>query len=667
LTKQLENEHKRAAGFIKSQVKSRLNQFESTLQSLAQHPSFSERNFVEIRELLHNQIAGDGLIEHVFITYENEEPLFPLFKPLDANTSFSPVLKASQRERLKKAEEYEFKQKRYKNAASVYRELLNTSIDKNVRAQLTSNIGRCLMKLDDYESAIKEYLNVSQEYHDSKTQSGLPLALISRLQVVYCHQSMGDTRKLLADALELYNDVLHMRWSLSEAQFRIYSSLTEDVIEEELPKMKDERERTEYENKFADLKRLYRTKSEQWQTLNELTIEVIPDLQRKEEPSKKQQSLPVRYSKTIRGKIYLLTGVRFPDQLDTDSSGILGVKIKNTAFQDNVLQEIIDSLQFTRDTNIIISSLSGEALVGNKDPSTDTVTVTEFFDDNFPPWRIEFYRAQTESLGVLDMRRNFYFWTILTLIVVLTFGAVLIVRTIAHEMDVLKIKSDFVSSVSHEFKTPLTSIKALAERLQSGKVNDDAKMKHYFSVISQDVDKLIGLVKNILDFSKIEEGKREYDFQDMDIVQLVKEQIHDFKKSEMNKEIEIDAQFQEDIPHLLVDKEVLSQAFNNLLENAVKFSSGKKEIKITIKKDDDNVIIEVSDRGIGIPQDGLDKIFDKFYQGRNALRQTVKGTGLGLTLVKHTVEAHGGRISVQSKVGEGSTFSLILPIKGKGK
>ncbi|GAG54042.1 unnamed protein product, partial [marine sediment metagenome] len=224
-----------------------------------------------------------------------------------------------------------------------------------------------------------------------------------------------------------------------------------------------------------------------------------------------------------------------------------------------------------------------------------------------------------------------------------------------------------VSSVSHEFKTPLTSIKALAERLQEGKVKDTSKAEQYFSVISQDTEKLIRLVKNILDFSKIEEGKKEYEFEDTDVGQLVAQQLENFRKGELQKDLKIHAQIPKDIPHLFVDGDTLSQAIINLLDNASKFSPDKKEIYVSVKKDEENVIIEVDDRGIGIHQDELNKIFDKFYQGKNTLRQIVKGTGLGLTLVKHTVEAHGGRISVESKIGQGSTFSLIFPIKGKEK
>ena len=142
---------------------------------------------------------------------------------------------------------------------------------------------------------------------------------------------------------------------------------------------------------------------------------------------------------------------------------------------------------------------------------------------------------------------------------------------------------------------------------------------------------------------------------------LVTHNIKDFQTEEIAKEVKIQTKISDDIPHLEVDKDALTQAMNNLLDNAVKFSPERKEIDIILKKDDTNVILEVKDKGIGIHSDELDKIFDKFYQGRSEVKQSAKGTGLGLTLVKHTVEAHGGRIEVESRVGEGSAFSIILP------
>jgi signal transduction histidine kinase len=248
---------------------------------------------------------------------------------------------------------------------------------------------------------------------------------------------------------------------------------------------------------------------------------------------------------------------------------------------------------------------------------------------------------------------------------ILSFGVVLIVRTVVHEMEVLKIKSDFVSSVSHEFKTPLTSIKTLTERLMAGKVKDQAKMNRYFSVISQDTDKLTRLVGNILDFAKIEEGKKEYDFEETDMSKWLDQTIKNFRKENLQREIKIHARIPADIPYLKIDKNALAMVINNLLDNAIRASMKKKEIEVIVNKEKNNLIIKVKDYGIGIPHGELDKIFEKFYQGSNAIRLSTKGTGLGLTLVRHTIEAHGGEVLVESKVNQGSTFTLLLPIMNK--
>jgi signal transduction histidine kinase len=229
-------------------------------------------------------------------------------------------------------------------------------------------------------------------------------------------------------------------------------------------------------------------------------------------------------------------------------------------------------------------------------------------------------------------------------------------------MEVIKIKSDFVSSVSHEIKTPLTSIKALIERLQEGKIKQADKLSQYFSIIAQDTEKLSRLVKNILDFSKIEEGRKEYDFVETDMTSWLSEQLEMARKSYAD-EIPLDVKIAEGLPRLAIDQDALSRALINLIDNAFKFSPDRGEIQFRARPDGEGIIMEVIDQGIGIPRDELDKIFEKFYQGKNALDVSAKGTGLGLTLVKHTVEAHGGRITVESQPGRGARFSLTLPLR----
>ena len=232
LAKQVESEHRRAADFLKTQINSRFKDIEVILQNLAQYPSFSERDYPAIKDLLDSRLADNHLVEQVFLVYRDEEPLFPLFQPATVRPlSFSStLLRGSQIEKLKRAEEYEFKQKKYKSAISLYNQLFSLSKDKNFKAQMLNNIARCFTKLKSYDQALKNYLKICIDYPQSTTSSRLPLGLIARLQILNCYQNLGDSKNSLESSLNLYRDILQRPWNLNEDQFKTYSSMVEETI-----------------------------------------------------------------------------------------------------------------------------------------------------------------------------------------------------------------------------------------------------------------------------------------------------------------------------------------------------------------------------------------------------------------------------------------------------
>ena len=668
LAEQVENEHRRAAQDLKSQISFHLEELNSVLQNLIQSDIFMQQDVAAIRNLLDEELAGNALVDQIFVAFIGEEPFFTLFQPVPytAPSSFESSSGGIFRERLKRAENYEFNQKNYKSAASLYRNLFDRSQDTNFKARMLANMARSLMKAEDYEGAIRNYQRVRDDYPKSLSSPGLPLALISQLQMANCYRELGENQTSLQAFLDLYRDILHMRWPFKKAQFNIYANLVEGSIREGLSENKSGVSLDEYKKDYDRSKILHQEMLEKWKVVEDIRQEIVPEL-RSRQNGQEYSSNYLQYQKNINGRNYLITAAQIPDFSENRPVGLLGLKIDEQHLIQDIIPAAIENIPFSHTSQVVISHLSGKILLGEKNSSTEPATTTEFFEDSFPPWRIDIFPSGGETLGAFDLKRSFYFWTIITLVVVLISGAVLISRTIAQEMAVLRLKSDFVSSVSHEFKSPLTSIKSLAERLRDGKVKDSDRMKQYFSVITQDADRLARLVTNILDFSKIEEGKREYEFEETDLGKLVTQRVEDFRREEIAKGVKIQTQISEDIPLLDVDKEALTQALNNLLDNAVKFSPDRKEIDVILKKDDKNVILKVKDKGIGIPPDEWDKIFEKFYQGRKEVRQSAKGTGLGLTLVKHTVEAHGGTIEVDSRVGEGSVFSIILPIQKQKK
>jgi signal transduction histidine kinase/tetratricopeptide (TPR) repeat protein len=657
------------AGFIKAQIQSLFSTVGLPLQASAQSAALTGKDYPKIKSLLEERLADSPLVEQVFIAYNGQEPLFPFCQPPPNRTLpvLQSSLKGTQKSILTRAEEREFKTKDYERAIGLYRELFASLKDKNLQAQMLNNIARCYAKSKNYNQAVHHYTEICKDYSDCATASGLSLDLIGRMGILDAYRNSGDAQSCLKNSLSLYGDILENPWSLNEIQYRTYSSLIEEAITAILLKAQNDLSLEGYRKEFEDLKSLHQLKAEEWKLVRDIREAVIPEILKRTASSEAPEFRPFHYAGAVNDKTFLILAVEIPDTAQKNSIGILGVKVSDEYLREVILNEINKNAQPGEKTNIILSSLSGQVLSGKEDPAIRHPTVTEFFEENFPPWRLDFFRGETGSIGTMDIRKSFYFWTILTLIIVLTFGAVLIVRTIAQEMEILKMKSDFVSSVSHEFKTPLTSIQALLERLREGKVKDPAKTAQYLSFLSRDTERLTHLVKNVLDFSKIEEGKKEYEFIETGMPQFLREQIDAFQKDRIQEEVKVHARIPEDIPPLSIDREAVSQALNNLFDNAVKFSPGKKEIDVSVRKSAENVTIEVRDQGIGIPKNEQDKIFNKFYQGQNASTQSVKGTGLGLTLVKHIIEAHGGKIQVESVVGKGSVFSLIFPLKGERK
>lgn len=232
--------------------------------------------------------------------------------------------------------------------------------------------------------------------------------------------------------------------------------------------------------------------------------------------------------------------------------------------------------------------------------------------------------------------------------------------------EISKAKSDFVSAVSHELRTPLTSIKGYASILITGKVGDiPAAVKERLEKINKHSDNLVKLINDLLDISRIESGRVEMKLEEHNIVALI-EGIRDLLTPQMkDKNIQFETRVDAKIPALLVDSTQIERVFINLLSNAVKFTPPNGTIKVNAQMNKDHALFQIIDTGIGISENELPKLFSEFYRVDNEINQVVKGTGLGLVLVKKIVEAHGGRIWVTSKVGTGTTFHFTLPLRSQ--
>ena len=249
------------------------------------------------------------------------------------------------------------------------------------------------------------------------------------------------------------------------------------------------------------------------------------------------------------------------------------------------------------------------------------------------------------------------------LAVVLLGGIAFTVRTALREMKLSAMKNEFVSNVSHELRTPLASIRVFGELMRHGRVGDPAKVKEYGTYIETESRRLSQLINNILDFSRIDSGEKVYSFELTDIEDLLTGTLATFAVRLRDHGLEIEYEGpDEPLPDLHVDTNAMDRAIANLLDNAVKYSDDGSVITIRLGQRADEVVLSVSDRGIGIPSDEHERIFDRFHRVGTGLVHDVKGTGLGLSLVQHIARAHGGEVTVVSELGRGSTFSIHLPI-----
>jgi signal transduction histidine kinase len=242
-------------------------------------------------------------------------------------------------------------------------------------------------------------------------------------------------------------------------------------------------------------------------------------------------------------------------------------------------------------------------------------------------------------------------------------GLFLIYSNVQREIHLSRLKSDFVANVSHELKTPLALIRLFAETLELGRVQGADKAKQYYRIINKESQRLTQLINNILDFSRIEAGRKQYRLVRTDVGRVVQEVLDAYRFPIEQQGFTLEVEMGEDLPEAEIDPEAIEQALLNLVNNAIKYSPNEKYIKLAVRREGGRILISVSDRGIGVPKADQKKIFEKFYRAENSLVHETKGSGLGLALVQHIMEAHGGSVELESTPGKGSTFTLTIPVE----
>ncbi|MBX2871402.1 MAG: HAMP domain-containing histidine kinase [Saprospiraceae bacterium] len=253
-------------------------------------------------------------------------------------------------------------------------------------------------------------------------------------------------------------------------------------------------------------------------------------------------------------------------------------------------------------------------------------------------------------------------YILLSAFFIMIIGTIILIRNIQNTVKVAQLKSDFVRNVSHEIRTPLSLIKLYSETLMLGRLSSEEKKQDYYKVIHSESGRLTYLVNSILDFSKIEANRKTYEPERTALNQLVKQVYANYNHTFKEKNVEHELELSSENLDVVIDPQAFSEALSNLIENAIKYGGEHKYLMLKVRHDKRFALLDVIDHGIGIPLYEQDHIFNNFYRIEAALTQNTRGTGLGLSLVKHIMEAHNGEVQVKSIVGKGSTFTLKLPL-----
>jgi signal transduction histidine kinase/tetratricopeptide (TPR) repeat protein len=503
-------------------------------------------------------------------------------------------------------------------AADVFRKLARSQ-DPGVRAGALLRLGRNLRKSGRPEEALKAYDELAQLGRTSVL--GLPAELMAREARCTVLEAIGKREELQKEASLLRSALWSGRWSLLRPAWEFHV--------DEARRWSGAIPLTEHGQNALALSIATESTCVQWAA----------------EPESKGRRIL-----KIEGRPVLISWAGTSDRLAAvlAGPGYLGTKWTETLQGRRVQGALIDA-----DGQVLIGSFnkSGPQAVRTAPATSLPGTLHTTIAD-----------PSADEAGVAG-RRRLLLSGLAVLALMLLAGSYFIMRSIDRERAVARLQSEFVSAVSHEFRTPLTSLRQLSEMLSKGRVpTEDLKQKSY-DILSRESERLQRLVESLLDFGRIEARAFRYHFEHLDPVTLVGDLVAEFQEKAATQGYHVELDLAGGYPLVRADREALGLALRNLLDNAVKYSPDCRTVWVEMMHERDRLAIRVRDQGMGIPASEQKEIFKRFVRGTGSRTANIQGTGIGLAMARHIVEAHGGEILLESKPGRGSTFTILLPLE----
>jgi len=537
----------------------------------------------------------------------------------------APPAKAPPGQPFREAEDYEFRQQDTERAAGAYRALCS-SADAAVRAGALLRLARVSRRAGRRPEALDAYQALARI--PSVSIEGSPAGLLARRARCAVLEELGRTADLRQEAKALQQDLRSGRWRLDRPTYLHAAG----QVSRWLPS--DSGAAPEPEALTAAVEWL-------WQRWTQAPREELP-------PAGRQTlafagvSLTVLWRSTPDRLVALVAG---PGYFERYWRASLGPMLRSAR------------------VDVFLTGPGGSLMLGGKLPQNQAKTQRSPSETGLP-WGLVVVHSDPQAvLEEFAARRQLLLAGLGVIALLVMAGGYFIWRTIRRELAVAQLQTDFVSAVSHEFRTPLTSLRHISELLLEDDDLPAEKRRSFYQAQGRAAERLHRLVESLLDFARMEAGARPYRFQRLEAGALVQALVEDFREAAGSQGSDLECRVEAGGHPVDADPDAFTRALWNLLDNAVKYSGNAHAILVEVARREGSVAISVRDRGPGIPRSEQKAIFRKFVRGAQARAHGVKGSGIGLAMVRHIVEAHHGVIELLSAAGKGSTFTILLPVR----
>ncbi len=625
-----------------------------------------------LKRLSHQLENEHGVISQVFFVNASGKMIFPedprKMQQNDRNASLSQEEKDIFESYLADGERQEFKHNDPQRAIYDYQKILSDLKEPVYKAIALNGMARCYAKLGRNQEAIDRYSRITDNYVDV-TDGWLQLAAVAYLQLYSIYKTMGDTDAAIEALMSLYGNLSDRGWNLDAEEISYFA----DKTRRHLLTYRDRGDTfsSSHGDRFAetDAKVIQLVRLQRF--LKNYGRLAADDMKKVVNRADGDPELMLHLRRSTNAGPYFLSYISM-ERKSSDSPALAGFQVDLDYLASQGFNEILSELVISDDVTLAILNENNEVVttppgMEYSTPIPSGKPITTAVSSSLPFWKVGLYPKNPQSLERLTRRKaGLRIFMIAGLILTIAFGIYLAMREARREAELARLRSDFVANVSHELRTPLSSIQIFSETLKQNRATSREKQEQYLDTISSESDRLARLVDNVLNFSRLERHAKEFDFRLTNIGEVVGSAVEAYRFYAEQRGATINLNIAPELPQMEADAEAISQMVINLVDNAVKYSEDEGEITVNVFRRGGNIIIQVVDRGVGINEEDLKKIFDKFYRGKNVANLGTGGTGLGLTLAKAVAEAHGGDIRVRSKEGAGSRFSAILPLSRKG-